>query len=229
MVFNDTTNNQGLVQEINWWAGTNDDTYTLQDKTRNTNRALDAIGARIIKNSYRWTFIDDNSGDFYIANTTITANVDNIALEVTHLNLERVRIKVQDSWKTLTPKSRREISDDDLDRTAVPEYYYRQGQSLVFAPVPIESYEVEVEFQKGLDYFTPTDTTKEPGFNPQFHRLVALYAARDYVAINDQSRYTVVQNEIEKMEREMELFYQTRTRDEVTHLKLNKSPHRYII
>ena len=223
MIYSDPTNKQGIVQDIDWWAGTNENTYTIEDKTRNANQALSKIGVLILKNSYRWTFIDDNSTDFYVGYTSTTANVDNIALEIDHLYLERVRIKVNNEWSTLTPKSRRQLTDQELDSVGTPRYYYRQGQSLVMSPVSDQAYEVEVEWQKGVDFFAVSDTTKSPGFNPDFHRLVSLYAARDYVAINDQSRYNVVVNEIQRMEQELETFYsRSRARDEAPALRLKR-------
>jgi hypothetical protein len=221
MIFNDPTNNQGIVQDINHWTKADDNTYPLADKVRNCNRALDKISARIIRNSYNWTFVDDNSTDFSIAFTTLPAGLDNVAMEIDHLNLERVRIKNTDgTYTTLTPRARREIPDWVLDSTGRPEYYYRQGQSLVFAPSADQTYELELEFQKGMDYFSVSDTTKQPGFNPQFHRLVSLYASRDYVGIDDQRLYEPIQMEIRELEAEMDEFYQKRTRDEITSLSV---------
>ena len=223
MIYSDPTNKQGIVQDIDWWAGTNADTYTIEDKTRNANQALSKIGVLILENSYRWTFVDDNSNDFYVGETTTTAGVDNIALEVDHLYLERVRIKINDNWNTLEPTVRRSLTDSELDQTGTPRKYYRQGQSLLFSPVPDQAYEVEVEWQKGVDFFDVSDTTKSPGFNPDFHRLVSLYAARDYVAINDQSRYNVVLNEIAQMEQQLKTFYsRSRTRDAAPRMALPK-------
>lgn len=213
-----------ILQDVDFWAGTDENTYTPETKIANANRAAEKISARIIKNSYRWTFIDDNSADFYIAYGEVSGGEDNIALEVDHLNLERVRIKQPGgTFVTLRPKARREIPDHLLDNQGVPQFYYRQGQSLVFAPIPQDTYEVEVEFQKGLQPFTLGDLSVVPGFNSQFHRLISLYVAKDYVAINDQSRYQVVQNEIQQMEAEIDDFYQKRTRDEITHLSVATS------
>ena len=51
-----------------------------------------------------------------------------------------------------------------------------------------------------------------PGFNANFHRLISLDMASDYCAIKDQKRYKVIKNEIERMETDLDNYYQKRNR-----------------
>lgn len=215
MVYSNPTTKKGIVEDCDWWAGTNATTYPIADKTRNANVAVDQISARILRNTYGSSFIDDNSDDFYIVYTDLVATQDNIRLEVSHLTVERLRVKNRNGkWKTLDFVARRELSDAELEAIGVPEKFYRAGQSVLFSPIPDYSASggVELEFQKGMDYFADVDTIKSPGFNPQFHRLISLYMARDYTAIKDQKRYGVILKEIERMEEALDNHYQHRDR-----------------
>lgn len=216
MVFNDSSGQQGIVQDCDWWAGTNGVTYPIADKVRNANASVERISARILRNTYGDSFVDDNSTDFYIVYTDLVAGEDNIALEVGHLVLERVRIKDrQGVWKTLELVSRREIADEELDARGEPTKCYRAGQSLLWAPIPDYSVDegVELEYQKGMSLFATTGTDdKVPGFNANYHRLVALDMASDYCAIKDQKRYKAIKTEIERMEADLDNYYQKRNR-----------------
>lgn len=76
-------------------------------------------------------------------------------------------------------------------------------------------------FKRDASYFAVTDTTKEPGFNPQFHRLLSLGAASDYCLFSGMNnKLTTLQGEIAKLEEGLTNFYASRSKDEHPRMKL---------
>lgn len=234
MIWSDTSGKQGIVEDCDWWAGTNATTYPLVDKVRNANDALRQIGALIMRNAYGESFLDDNSSDFYIQYTDLTNGEDNVTMEVAVFVLERVRVKdTNGTWSTLEQVSRREMDDDDLNATGVPKKFYRAGSSIRFSPTPnyTSVSGVEIEYQKSLaqEFAATGADSRVPGFNADYHRLVPLYMARDYCAINDRKRYDVVIAEIADREAKMERDFQRRNRRRATHLKYKRRTDHIIL
>jgi hypothetical protein len=76
-------------------------------------------------------------------------------------------------------------------------------------------------FKRDASYFVTTDTTKEPGFNPQFHRLLSIGAAADYCLFAGMNnKLSTLQAEIAKLEEGLINFYANRSKDEHPRIKL---------
>ena len=211
-------NNQDLVSDARYWSGTDSDTYPIEDLTRNANFALDKVVSLIFKSDRRWQWDDANNTDLNIATSDLVSGQYDYSFAVSHLKINRVRVKdTLGNWKTLEPVDRREITDTDLALTGTPTHYDKQVGSFFLHPIPNygSTGGLEVEFQRGASYFTTADTTKEPGFAPQFHRLISLYAARDYCAVEGLiDRMTVIDQRIAALEMELAEFYATRDIDD---------------
>ena len=70
-------------------------------------------------------------------------------------------------------------------------------------------------FKRDASYFVYNDTTKEPGFNPQYHRIISMGAAYDYCLFAGLSNKMAILNaEIVKMEEGIINFYSSRSKDE---------------
>lgn len=230
MIWSDASNEQGIVQDCDWWAGTNSATYPINDKVRNGNDALRQIGALIMRTAYGESFLDDNEADFYLTYTDLVSGEDNVQMAVDVFVLERVRVKDRNgNWQTLDQVSRRELSDEDLAQTGVPTRFYRAGQSIVFDKTPDygSTNGVELEFQKSVSQlFTASgNDDRVPGFNADYHRLVPLYMARDYTAIYDPERHAVIVREIQERVAAMQLDFQNRNRTEPKALTHKRRTH----
>lgn len=216
MLYNSGTNS--IVADVHYWAGTDAVTYPIADITRNANQALSKVVEMIMRSAGRWQFDDTNYDDLPIATTDLVANQTNFSLAVSHLKVARVRIKdKQGKWKILRPVDRRDLSEDELNATGVPDKYDKLGVSLFFFPLQDydQSQGVEVQFERDADYFETDDTTKAPGFASTFHRLISLYTALDYTEPNElEARSRKISKRIERMEAELVEFYSDRDRDE---------------
>jgi hypothetical protein len=155
-------------------------------------------------------------------------------MDVSHLKIRRLRVKDKNGeYKTLKPIDRRDADDDLLNATGEPEFYDKDGMSIVL--LPLNDYSatdgMELEFQRGAVYFLTTDTTKQPGFATPYHRLVSLYPAQDWLLANATRqnplthRINLVNAYIKELETDLEDHYLNRDTDEAPTLKFRR-PYR---
>lgn len=221
MEFNQNSNNLDLYSDFRFWCGidqTDTTTFVIKEFTRLANFALDKIVSLIFRSDNKWQWDDNNNADLIIATDDLVAEQEDYSITVTHLKIAKVRIKDSSgNWITLKPKDRRELTDAQLTAPAgTPTSYDKLGNSYFLNPKSSynSSEGFEVQFQRGASYFAYDDTTKEPGFASQFHRLVSLYTAKDYCTINSlNNRLAMINNEIQKMELELIEFYSSRDAD----------------
>lgn len=193
MQFNSETNGLDLYSDCRFLCGIDETTdttsYPIKAFTRNANAALDRLNALALKADGTWIFDDANqTGELLDVTNNVTSGTQKTALGATWLKIAKVRIKdPAGNWITLPERPRKNQSDGELTATSgTPTSYFHLGNYIYFDKVPNYSSAggLEVQFQRGASYFIYTDTTKTPGFAVQFHRLVSLHCALDYVGIN---------------------------------------------
>lgn len=237
MQFQSEANGLDLVSDIKYWCGipsADTTTYPIKDITRNANFGLANVISLIKKNDKQWVWDDSNDTDLPIATTDLVVDQRDYSLDISHLKITRVRIKDSSgNFITIYPVNREEIGDATLNApSGFPTCYVKMGRSILLYPACASgmvtlSGGLEVQFERGANYFAYTDTTKAPGFDEQFHRLVSLYAARDYLMANDvQNRLTRVETEIFKREQELIRFFSDRARDTKKKLTMRGKSYR---
>jgi len=113
----------------------------------------------------------------------------------------------------------------------MPLKYDKKGDSVFLYPVPSSDKVtlvkgLKVSFQRVGSYFTSADTTKSPGFNPLFHRILSLGPSLDYVSKNELvTKVKIISPMVDKLEAGLILAYATRSKDEKTTLKLRKESY----
>lgn len=232
MQFNDSTNKTGLIQDIDFLlfgsSATQNSDYSIADRTRNLNRSWDDAVAEIYKADPNFKWDDTNNADFPLAYVLLTAGLDHYTLLDSALIIHRVRMKDRNgNYLTLVAKNRNEFSDSELASAGEPEAYYKMGNAVCPVPIPDYGYVdgVEVEFQRGGNYFVVEDTTKTAGFNPQFHRFLSISASLDYAMANGMQKKTVnLAAQREAMRVRMIEFYERRSPDARPALKLKRRP-----
>ncbi len=227
MQLSGNANNLDLFSDARKWAGisTSDiTTLTLAEFVLSANFGLDRVVSMIMRADGTWQWDDTNNTDRQIATSGLKANQPDYSIAITFLKVKKVRIKDSSgNWITLKPIDRRQLSDAQLTADAGdPKYYDKLGNSFVLYPQP--SYTsaggLEIQFQRGASYFVFDDTTKEPGFASQFHRLISLYGSLDYCEQNDlEKRVKKIQNKITAMEAELVEFYSSRDTDQKVGLR----------
>lgn len=234
MVFNDVANDSGLIQDINDWCGTDDTSYPIAKKTRDINAWLDRVVSLILQSDGRWQWDDSNYTDLPIGTGDLVSGQQdyNIAGS-TFLNISRLEVMGPDgNYYLLDP-----IDEHDIANQALSEYmktpgrplkYDKKGDSVFLCPAPASgsvtlAKGLKVSFQRTGSYFTASDTTKSPGFNPLFHRILSLGPSLDYVSKNEMvTKVKIIAPMVEKLEAGLILAYSTRSKDEKTTLRLRK-------
>ncbi len=122
--------------------------------------------------------------------TTLGSEQQDYAFGITFLKITRVEVKdAAGNWNLLKPIDQVDLYDqsltDFLKTPGLPLYYDKIATSIFLYPKPLatsvtSSGGLKVWFQRPPSYFLTSDTTKVPGFNSMYHRLVALIASRDY-------------------------------------------------
>lgn len=230
MKFNSTDKSDSIISDIDFLlfgdSSTLNTDYSLTDRTRNINIVYDEAVAELYKADPNFNWDDSTNTDFPIATKDLVANQDHYTLLDSSLIIHRVRIMNREGkYQTLDPVLRRELDDSELEATGTPEKYYKVGSAIF--PVPIPDYGgtggVEVEFQRGANHFTTSDTDKEPGFNSQFHQILSVGAALRYALANGMrdkaSQLSAIKEQIRTSIRE---HYQSRSPDERPRLRLRR-------
>jgi len=231
MKFNPTNKSDSIVAQIDfllWGDSTTFNTaYSLIDRTRNTNLSYDEIVPFLFRADPNLMWDDTNNADFPLATIDLVANRSHYTFPDGSLVINRIRIKDQNGeYKTLTPKLRRELSDEELKATGEPDKYYKIDNAIF--PVPVPSYGatagVELEFQRGANHFASTDTDKSPGFASQFHEFLPVGAAYRYAIANGlKEKAAFLMNEMNRIKTGILEHYQRRSPDERPKFRLKRT------
>lgn len=230
MQFNPVDKSISIIADIDFLlfgsSATFNDSYSLDDRTRNVNISMDEVVSELFKADPNFMWDDTTNPDFPIATLNLTANADHYTIPDESLIIHRLRIKDQNGkFKTLTPCLRRELTDSDLEATGTPSRYYKIDNGIF--PVPVPNYGatlgVELEFQRGANYFIPTDTSKKPGFSPQFHQYLSVGAAYRYAIANSmKEKKMFLDGEKTRILSAVREHYARRSPDERPRLRLRK-------
>lgn len=217
-----------ILTDVRRLTKTNTTSYPTSEITDSANRALEHVTHLIREAEGRWQWDDSNNTDFPFATTTLVTTVgseqQDYSLDATHYRMERVEVKDADgNWHKLKPIDQADVYDqsltDFLKTAGLPLYYDKVGNSILLYPKPLatavtETAGLKVFYERGPSYFATSDTTKTPGFNPLFHRLIPLWGAYDYAFINSLANAGQFRSEILAMERELSEYYSLRDKDE---------------
>jgi hypothetical protein len=230
MLFNPADKSNSIISHIDFLlfgdGSTFNTEYSLIDRTRNVNITWDEVVSELYKADPNHKWDDTTNSDLPFATTALLANQNHYDLLDSALVIHRVRMKDQSGkYVTLTPVLRRELTDSELESTGTPEKYYKIG-GVVF-PIPVPDYGatdgVELEFQRGANHFTISDTDKEPGFNSQFHQLLPVSAALMYAIAHGMSKkIQVLLSEKERIKTAMTEHYERRSPDEQPQIRLRR-------
>ena len=227
MVFNDSTNGQGLCQDARFLLGLSvSDTvsYTVKDLTRNINSWYRKANQWIWEATGTWEYDDANNTDIPIATTDLVDGQDNYELPTTAQRLDRIEVMNSDGdYQKLEAIDKSQIDvamSEFADEDGMPMYYDVIGRSIILYPTPDTTKVtltngLKAYFSRGIEEFAITSTSTEPGFDDNFHRLLSVGAAYDWSIskdIDNTSRINSLAGQISAFKEEMQKFYGTRDR-----------------
>jgi len=234
MQFNDVTLGSGIIQDIDDWVNTDDTSYPIAKKTKDINAWLDRVVSLILLADGRWQWDDSNYTDLPIGTGTLVDGQQDYNISGSTF-LQILRVEIMDSngnYNLLTP-----IDEHDITRQAMSEYhktaglptqYDKKGDSIFLYPAPSSSAVtlakgLKVSFQRAGSHFVVGDTTKEPGFNPLFHRILSFGPALDYASKNEMiNKIKIIQARLDRMEAGLIEAYTVRSKDEQIRIRLRK-------
>lgn len=211
-----------ILSKFNILTSTNSTSFSLANSVILANNAVEHIEGLINNADDRWEFDDTNQTDLPIATTALVANQQDYSLTTSHISIDRV--EVLDStglnWTLLVP-----IDQHDVRYVALANYYPTAGKPLEYDKLgnsiflyPKPSYSLaaalKIYFTRPPVAFVAGDTSAVPGFNSLFHNLVPLWMAYEFAIANGKSNATLLFNEIERIEQQINDFYGQRSRDE---------------
>lgn len=169
------------------WARATDSLYPFDpDFLQSLNQWVKRVDALIKRYDGRWPHADSNlTSEDLLTPIDLTAGEQQYPL--TYPIVARVRILEDDgvTWRTLTHRTRANLTDDELSSADV-RYWYTLGGYLWLAGKTTYSRTngIEIQYQLGPYTFVPADTAKEVGFDPLFEEIAILGPALDYLDIN---------------------------------------------
>lgn len=214
--------------------GTNSTEFSAANKALYCNLAQHEVAALIMSSDGKWEFDDSNHTDLPIATSSLVANQQDYSISgAGFLKILKVEIKNSaGNWQMLRQidiQEKRNIAIGNYRTTAgTPKEYDLYANSIFLYPKPsyASSGGIKIYYQRVMDEFESTDTTKEPGFAELFHELVPLKAALKY-AISKQmmGKIGLVREEIALKEQALVNHYSTRNKADKVSMSLRKESY----
>lgn len=235
--FSDTSTRQGLIQDcedlLNFpAAGISGNTALLQQFTRQMNIWYQKVTTMIFASQDSWNWDDSNRTDYAIATAPLVINQQDYSLPASlgALRVERVDVTYDGTnWRRAKPLDTNAINTA-LDTTSVsnyfstdaPRYDLRAGSVFLF-PIPTANVAqgLKIYYARGPLEFITTDTTKQPGFDVAFHRIISLGAAYDYAVIKNLPTQGPIQQQLQDYEMRLKQYFGLKDEDTMWGLKTN--------
>lgn len=223
MVFSDTTDNQGIIQDITFLLGIDTNAYPIKDRTRNVNERFRMVWSMIFESYGGWQFIDDNTSDTSTGvpytDTDLVSGTALYSLPSSAITVNGVEILNGGVWQRLqaiTPEQFIDGGGDSLFPSGgTSTHYMLQGDVIRILPTPSTDVTsgLRVYFDQEISTFLYTDTTKTPGFASPFHRMLSVGAALDYATARGVAKKADLQNLWNDYEIRLRKFYTKRWKD----------------
>jgi len=233
MVFSDTVNNLGLVQQVRQLCRVDSNQWATSKIVNSVNNYLDTVAGFAIAKDRRFQWDDTNHTKLPIGTTNLVANQSDYSFltdEQSNRILTLTRIEWKDSsgsWHKLD-----ELNENDenrpLDTVVVagnPTGYYKLADNIIRLnrlPTASVTAGLKFYFQRTPSYFTASDTTKEPGVAATLHRGFVIAAAYDCALTLGLQNLSALSLEMQREQAKMEQYFGDRNQD----IKKRMSPSR---
>lgn len=232
MQFQSHATDLDIIDDITFWTGATTTDYTINDRTRSCNLGLDRVLMLIMQADGRWKFDDINNTGEPTGTFDLVADQNYVEVTgATYLKITKVMVLDGSYYKILDPVGEHSADAENLlekRNSGTPARYLLKGENVYLDPYPASALTngLKIFCQKNVHYFTTTDTTAEPGFAQPFHRLIPLYASKDYLSkMGMTERLAAVINEINILEAGLIKFYSNRNPEDQPRLRMRKETY----
>ena len=202
MQFNSNVNQQDLCTLTNDMLNSNNTTYSLADKARQANLTLKKIWFMIFDAYSGWQFDDRNNANLPIATTNLVSGQQDYSLPSEAFTIRDIELMPVNGtvFQVLQPLTQELINQYGLSEGSLftsngtPIFYRPIGGVIKLYPTPNYSgtNALRVTFDRGISTFVPTDTTKQPGIDSEFHEMVAVGMSLEYARRNSTSNFQFI-------------------------------------
>ena len=226
IVFSDTINNLGIVQQTLSFVRVDATQWPTYKIVNSVNNWLDTVTGYAIGADRRFQWDDTNHTKLPIGTTNLVSNQSDYSFLSdeqgnTILNLTRIDILDSDgNYRQLMPIDQSQIDgalDEFYSATGKPEYYDKIADNIIrLYPTPAVSVTsgIKFYFQRTPSYFAATDTTKAPGVAPLLHRGAVIAAAYDCALTLGLNNLQPLAVELQKEDMKMKQYFAIRNTDE---------------
>lgn len=219
MIFNDPTNKQGLLQEIDDICNSDDNSYPIPSKTRRLNSALDRFFTVAMQADGTWEYDDNTYDDYPIATADLITGKEDYTFPNDLLEIFRVEIKNSTgTWDKMTPIDQTDVKgsiSDLIQGSSAPAYYDKKYSSIWLYPTANEDIAggLKLYFNRKLKHFLITDTTEKAGIPPIFEQYLCRYASLPFLIEKDKANKQNIAQLVQEDEKEIKKYYSRRGRD----------------
>lgn len=220
MVFNDTTTDQGICQQVDFTCGTDTDSFPLADKVRMANRWAYKAVAWARRASRAWKVDDPNHSSLDIARNDLVAGQGQYTLDPTITSVEIVSVLDNNGderiLKPIDPQLLGMPVAEYKSVDGTPEEFFLIGDTITVKPAPAAASVTTtngliMKVGREIDAFTAADTTQEPPLVEDFHEIIPLGISADYLTIHGEiDKANALMARIHELREEMENFYTKR-------------------
>lgn len=197
MPFNDTTNETGVVQEINDICNSDNNSYPLKSKARRVNQALDRFFTLAFRAARQQSFGDLNDTTAPIESQNLVSSqqaydLDDFTSEI--IKVARIEVKNSDGVAhEITPLDTSKVLgalSEYQDTPGIPNEYKLFGKKLYLYPAPSYNYTsgLTMYFDRNKSSFASTDTTKTLGIPSLFYKYICNHASLPYLIENGKAQ-----------------------------------------
>lgn len=226
MVFSDTTNNTGIVQQTRFLARVDSSQWSTAKIVNSCNNYLDYVISYGLSQDKFLQMDDTNHTKLSEGTSPLTINVTDYSFLtdeqgnpiITLLGVSRLEGSV---YVPLTPVDRNDPTFDAStfgQVSGTPTQYDKISDNIIRLdkkPTATVSAGLKYFFQRAGSYFAATDTTKSPGVAPALHRGFVIASAYDCALTLGLGNLGNLTNEREYERQKMVEYFNTRNNDQL--------------
>lgn len=224
MVFNDTSNDTGIVQRTAFYLGggvsvSSTGDYTLKQLASNASERMRMVWSMIFTSKSGWKWDDSNQTNLPQGSTDLVSGTGRIRLPSSAHTIERISIYDsagnQSDLKILAQDEVPIAVDEWLKTGGIPQYAFLVNGIVELKPAPNYNYTNGIKFYFSRDIvdFVSSDTTKTPGFASVYHDIIPVGCALDYAEshpVGMEERIITLTNKWNKLSADLQDYYSNR-------------------
>ena len=234
MVFSDTTNNTGIVQQTRYLARVDSTQWSTAKITNSANNWLDFLTGYAIGSDKRFQWDDTNHTELPEGTTNAVSGQSDYSFLTdeqgnTILTLLGVSYLNNTYYEPLDPVDRKNQSYNIAtfgQTSGTPSAYDKIADNIIrldTKPSASVTNGLKFYFQRTPSYFTATDTTKSPGVAPILHRGFVIASAYDCALTLGLANLQALSVERSREEERVKDYFAHRNNDDsrvMTHRKI---------